>query len=86
MPQLISTYLSFTRYVDVHSHEILPPRVCDRAVENVPRFAKDHDAMLVVCDFSPLRVGQMWHGQVADKLDTAAKPYVQVPQFQRPGG
>jgi hypothetical protein len=30
-----------------------------------------------------LRVGQMWHGQVADKLDAAAKPvpYVQVHVF-----
>jgi len=83
--QLISThsYLSFTRFLDLHSHNALLPRVCCRAVENVPRFAKDHDALLVVCDFSPLRVGQLWHGQVADKLDTAAKPvpYVQVHVF-----
>lgn len=38
---------------------------------------------MVVCDFSPLRVGQMWHGQVADRLDAAVKPvpYVQVRPF-----
>ena len=50
-------------------------------VDNVPAFAQQHKALMVVCDFSPLRIGQMWHGRVAAKLDALAPqplPYVQV--------
>ena len=51
-------------------------------VENIPAFAGQHNALMVVCDFSPLRVGQMWHAKVAAKLDAAPQPlpYVQVVQ------
>jgi len=48
---------------------------------NIPKFVKDHDASLLVTDFSPLRVGLGWIQHVAQSLDenTPKKiPLVQV--------
>lgn len=39
-------------------------------VMNVPKFAHEHEAMLVVTDFSPLRVGLGWVKSVANVLDS----------------
>eukprot|EP00596_Hydrurales_sp_CCMP1899_P002020 CAMPEP_0119053944 /NCGR_PEP_ID=MMETSP1177-20130426/74747_1 /TAXON_ID=2985 /ORGANISM="Ochromonas sp, Strain CCMP1899" /LENGTH=508 /DNA_ID=CAMNT_0007034029 /DNA_START=134 /DNA_END=1660 /DNA_ORIENTATION=- len=49
-------------------------------VENVPEFANSQRAMLVVCDFSPLRVGLAWTKSVGEGLDAlqAPIPLVQV--------
>lgn len=51
-------------------------------VENVPQFAQSQSAMLVVCDFSPLRVGLAWTKSVGEGLDglEAPIPLVQVQQ------
>ena len=43
-------------------------------IENIPKFAVDQKAALVVCDFSPLRVGLSWTSTVAERLDTLIKP------------
>ena len=42
--------------------------------ENIPQFAIDHRASLLVCDFSPLRVGLSWTSTVAERLDNLKKP------------
>ena len=48
--------------------------------ENIPQYAVEQKASLVVCDFSPLRVGLSWTSTVADTLDTLTPciPMVQV--------
>lgn len=38
-------------------------------VTNIPAFAREHEAMLLVADFSPLRVGLNWVTSVASELD-----------------
>ena len=42
--------------------------------ENIPQFAIDERACMIVCDFSPLRVGLSWTATVADKLDGIKVP------------
>lgn len=42
-------------------------------VKTVPAFVLEHDAMLLVTDFSPLRVGAAWVKSVATALDNHAK-------------
>lgn len=38
-------------------------------VENIPQFALEHRAILVVVDFSPLRIGLLWSKSAGDGLD-----------------
>ena len=42
--------------------------------ENIPQFADSHRAILVVADFSPLRIGLSWSQTVAEKLDALECP------------
>ena len=42
--------------------------------ENVPQFANSNRAILVVADFSPLRIGLSWSQTVAEKLDALECP------------
>ena len=42
--------------------------------ENVPEFASSHRAILVVADFSPLRIGLSWTQTAAEKLDALECP------------
>lgn len=48
--------------------------------ETIPSFVKEHNAVVLVADFSPLRVGRSWVESVAQSLD-AGKP-AQIPLVQ----
>ena len=47
-------------------------------IENIPQFAAKNCAMVVVGDFSPLRVGLSWSSSVADSLDNLESPIPMV--------
>lgn len=51
-------------------------------VVNIPQFAATHNALMLVGDFSPLRIGQMWSKQVAEKLDNSSSPARRLPYVQ----
>src|SRR5687767_11207901 len=48
------------------------------AAETVPAFAKEHKAVAVVCDMSPLRVPKQWTAAVAAALQADSTPLFQV--------
>lgn len=43
-------------------------------VVNIPQFASEHRAILVVVDFSPLRVGLLWSKSAGEGLDNLQNP------------
>ena len=49
-------------------------------VVNVPNFVEEHNAVAVVCDFSPLRIPLGWATQIAGAVDEGASqaPVIQV--------
>jgi deoxyribodipyrimidine photo-lyase len=49
-------------------------------VEKIPEFVEEHNAVALVCDFSPLRVPLMWTSQIAAAIDEgkSSAPVVQV--------
>ena len=54
---------------DLRSRDIPMHLLTGDPVMNIPAFAKEHEALLVVADFSPLRVGLGWVKSVAAALD-----------------
>jgi hypothetical protein len=36
--------------------------------ESIPAFLKEHDCGLLVCDFSPLRIGRTWRKDVSKSI------------------
>jgi len=48
------------------------------AEENIPRVAQKLQAQLVVCDFSPLRIGERWRRKVGQSLSASNIPLHEV--------